>query len=219
MTLASAPLAQKLWTVLNPPSAKTGAPDPVPSDKIKNYAAGYVKMLQAGIVINAVPSSVSASAAPPGSSIAGGQSSGGLITALLGPVMAAEAGKGLTPLALPGLLLECTAIAAYIMASAKVSFAAGMITGKSTATTSSPGPLAAGTGNNGKITGLVGSALASKIKSATTFTGPKQIAFYTALCDFTMASGAVKFPAATVQGTCTSAGKMTLGVAAGGTIA
>ena len=221
MSLDAGALAQALWPHVGANDPQTGAPDPNPTEAIKSYAEGYVAMLKAAVVANAIPGTVLAAAAPPGAPIVSGAATGGKILVALGATMYGPASGGALPSALAGLLLECTAIASYLMVGALVAFSAGGITGNSTATpppTTTPGPLVAGAGSGGLISGLDGSLLAKMVAAATLQTGPHQVEFYTALCTYTMSSALVTYPTNTVAGVCTGTGQFTLGLATGGAI-
>jgi hypothetical protein len=123
------------------------------------------------------------------------------------------------PLIAPMILIESTVIAAYILEAAMISVAAGGISGTSSETPApAPGPLLVGAGAQGKIGGLVGSVLAPRVSAMTLASGPLQVPHYTALCDFIMTNAVVSYAAGTVLGVCTG-GQLTVGAAAGGTVA
>lgn len=219
MALSGSALAKILWDVLSPNNATTGATDPTPNTHMKNYSNGFVKMITTSKITHLVESV--AGSAPPGSPLSGGTASAGKIVGVLGPTMAAEIAKGGNPVISAGAQIECAAIAAYIMEAAKVTFPAGTIYGKSTATGSSPGPLVPdpskpSQGGGGRVSGLVGSALSKRVTQGQE--GPKKVAFYTALCNYLMSAGIASYPNGTVNGTCTPGGKLTLGIGVGGGI-
>jgi hypothetical protein len=221
MSLDDGALAQVLWPHVGATDPKTGAPDPNPSIALKNYAKGYNAMLKAAIVAHALPGSVIAASAPPSAPIQGGAASGGKIVTLVAAVMVGIATPGALPLAVPGLTLEATAIATYLMANAIVAFAAGTIKGTSGAVAGSPGtpgPLTAGSGSGGVISGLAGGPLAQAVSAVTLQTGPKQVEFYDALVTYTMANAMVAYGPNLVIGVGTPTGQLTVGTAAGGTI-
>jgi len=208
-------LAKQLWDLEGPPVDDKGIPVP-PTDGIKAYAKGFVKMIQAGLATH-LPGTITGSA-PPGGPFAGAKADAGKILAVLGPVMAGEASKG-NPTVAPMILLEATALATYIMGAALVSFPAGSITGNSTETTApSPGPAAGASGAPvGKISGLTGPAMAQAAFAATGATGPNAAAHYGAMAAFVMANASVEYKVGSVVATCTG-GQITLGAGTGGVI-
>jgi hypothetical protein len=214
VSLDASALVQLLQPQTGAIDPATGAPAPEPTPALTNYAKGYIAMLQGAIVAAPLPTGLGS--APPGGPVAGGALTGGKFLAVVSATMAGIASEGAVPTALPGLLLECSAIAAYLMSAALINFSAGTVVGNSTATPTSPGPLAAGGASGGAISGLSGSSLASLVSAATLQSGPLQTGFYSALCDYTMSAGLAAFPTGLVQGVCTPSGQLTAGFSPGG---
>lgn len=182
----------------------------------KVYANAIITTLKAGIVNNA-PGTVTATtvAAAP---ITNGTASNGLITALLAPtwisIMAAGF-KGSNPTLLNKEALGSTT---YLMSAAKVTFQLNSIVGNSTATPTSPGILVLGAGNNGKISGLVGSDWAKLVVppgADSTFSEK----LYNEIAEYIMENAVVTYPVGTIVGiTPAVSGPLTLGAGAGGII-
>ena len=217
MPMVSDLLATELWNLEGPPTDAQGIPLP-PSDGIKAYASGFVKMLKAGLVTH-LPGTITGSA-PPGGPLAGSKAEGGKILALLGLVMAGEASKG-NPVVATQIGLEATALATYLMGAALVGLATGGITGNSTEVpppTPAPGPLVGAAGAPvGKISGLTGAAMAQVVALVTLQTGPKIVEHYSKMAEFVMANAAVEYKVGTVVGGCTG-GQLTAGAGTGGII-
>src|SRR5690606_31803064 len=121
---------------------------------------------------------VTASGAP----LSGGSGIGG--TMVITPAaMLAETASGTHPQALPQVQSENSAIIQYI-GTALINFAPGSITGTCTNTPTNPGPLAAGAGSNGVLTGITGAGAAAAVASALGSAGPDMLDFYTALINY-----------------------------------
>jgi len=205
-------LAKDLWELNGEVLDGDGLPKKATSE-MKDYAKGLIAMLSVGIVSH-LPLTVSGSAAP-GAPLLSGAASGGKILGLLGPTMAAIAGKD--PVIFATMLLEANAIATYILASGLVNFDTGSIEGTSTES-ASPGPLTLGKGTQGKIVGLDGGALAVLVASATGITGPTSKDHYSVVVKHIMDNAEVTYLPNTVLGSM-AGGTLVAGLAAGGTIA
>jgi len=205
-------LASAILSALGPPTDKDGHPISVTTEMTK-YAQAVVDTLHAGIVANA-PGTVVATGAP-GAPITLGAATGGLISALLPTTWLADLTSGFAGADSSQLSAEANASTTYLMASGKVSFAVGDITGNCTATPLSGGPLAAGAGSGGLVAGLVGSAWATTVS-----TGPLASPVYTAVAGYIMANARCAYATGKVVGAFPpTGGPMTLGAGTAGTIA
>lgn len=215
MALVVADLASAINTALGPPTDKDGNPIAVTSEMM-GYANAVVTTLKAGTFTHAVGTVLGVGA--PGAPITGG-------TALLGIIAGVSAGtwSGILASAFPGATTTATEAGAstgYIMASGKVNFASGDITGTCTATPLSPGILAAGAGSGGLVAALVGSAWASAVLAAIGSPGPLAAPVYTAVANYIIANAACSYATGTVVGVfAATGGPMTAGAGTAGLIA
>jgi hypothetical protein len=174
------------------------------------YAAGIVAALQAGTVSN--PPNTIVGTTVSGAPLVAGAGTGGVMVVTPGPMLAQTLPAFATS---PGISKENVGIISYI-STGLVVFQPGSIVGNCTNTPTSPGPLVAGAGTGGMITGLSGAAAAAAVGA----TGPMAIGFYTALCNYIMANASVSYATGTITGTCPpGGGPLANGTGAGGTIA
>ena len=184
---------------------------PPAKEELMNYCAGFIAMIQAGVVNHALVTGVTA----PGAPLASGAASAGLITVTPGPWIGKSGDIG--PLA----IAEHTAVTTYIQTNALVNFPAGTVTGNCTSTPTSPGPLAAGAAFGGQISGLVGSSCASFVAAATggQLFGPDAEPIYTAMMDYVMQTAKAAYITGTITGTCPpGGGSLVGGLGTGGVI-
>lgn len=206
-------LAQKIHDALGQKKDGHGNPTPI-SNQTKNDAAGIVAALKAAVFSN-LPGTITGVTAP-GSPLTAGAGSGGIMVITPAPAIA-KMGVGLPPQAVPNASKETTALIQYI-GTGLVAFASGNITGTCTNSPTSPGPLTAGAGSNGTITGLTGSACATFVASALGSSGPESIKHYTAIIDYILANAVAAYASGSVVGVCPSGGgPLTAGAGTGGT--
>jgi hypothetical protein len=196
-----------------------GFPLPV-SSQLTGWASAVVAEVQMGIVNNAVVTGVTAA----GGTLSNGASSGGIISGLSGSRLAtAVASAAGYPSVSSQLTAFCTQIVLHVQTLGLVAFASGNITGNCTSTPLSPGPLVAGEGTNGMISGLSGSTLATAIHGAAGYPGSvssKLTQFCTAIVAYIMANARVSYASGSVTGTCPpGGGSLSGGAALNGTIA
>lgn len=179
------------------------------------YASAVITTLKAGVVINA-PGTITGSGSPGGPF--SGAGSNGMVTALIPSIWTGVLMSGFPTAPSPTLELEAQLSTAYIMGAAKVSFASGNITGQCGATAESPGPLGAGAGTNGKISGLDGDAWATMLLPVT-MGGPLAPKMYGIIAKYIMDNAVVTYPPGTVVGNFPSGGgSIIAGAATGGLI-
>ncbi len=206
-------LAQKIHDALAQKKDGHGAPTPI-SNQTKNYAAGIVAALKAATFSN-LPGTITGVTAP-GSPLSGGAGIGGVIVITPAP-MIAKSGVGLPPQAVPNVAKENTALIQYI-GTGLVTFAAGKITGTCTNSPTSPGPLAAGAGTDGMITGLTGAGAVAAVSAALGSTGPDMLKHYDAVINYLLQNAIGTYSSGSVTGTCPAGGgPLTLGSGIGGT--
>ena len=202
MAMVVEDLAKALFDAFSDTNDRTGNQAPLTS-QAKAYARGVIAAITAGKAMQPSVTGITKQA----SSLKNGASQGGkLLNIVNGPMTGAI--MGAFPESNAGeMVKEHKAVCEYIVANAKVSFEPGTINGQCTSTAVSDGPLVAGKGRGGKISGLVGSALAAKVKGV--FGAfPKipeetdMIPFYTALCDYIMENAEVSYASGMVVGTC-----------------
>jgi hypothetical protein len=198
-------LAVILYDSLSDTTDKTGAPT-TSTQFTQAYAEGIVAVMQAAIVTNA-PGTVIGTGEPAGTFM--GSSTLGLIeldSSVMTDVILSVYQSSVkmeapdfdfSPVE-SSITQENQAVCQYIMESGLVSFA--QLTGIDTATLLSPGTLVDGHGDNGIISGLIGSACASIVASQSGLTGPYRNAFYTALVNYIMANASATYAANNVIG-------------------
>ena len=186
------------------------------SDQMKNYAKGIIEALKIAVVSHPTGTVVGVTAV--GAPLSAGAANGGIV--MVQPAMMVKYwGVGLDPRAVVNLQKEANALASYL-STGLVNFPVGSITGQCTSTPTSPGPLVAGAGSNGKISGLTGAAAMAYISSALGFTGPDMLPHYNALINYVLAEATVTYATGSVVGVCPPiSGPLGAGTAAGGTIA
>lgn len=213
MALDSQELARKLHDALAQKTDGKGQPTPI-SDQTLSYAKGIVAALKAAVVSNA-PGTITGVTAP-GSPLSGGTGSAGVMVLTPGP-MEAETLQGVPPQALPNIAKENVAIISYI-STGLVTFST--ITGTCTSSSTSPGPLAAGAGANGTITGLTGAGATGAVSAALgSVTGPDMIKHYTALINYILANATATYASGSITGVCPpGGGPLAAGAGAGGTV-
>lgn len=206
--------AQNLSKVLHEaiPQKIDGYGKPVPiSQQTRAYASGVIAALEAGIFSHALVTGVTS----PGSPLSNGAAAGGILV-LQPSLMIAKTTVGLDAKARPNLEKESKAIINYIM-TGTITFAAGNITGTCTNTPSSPGPLAAGAGTGGIITGITGSGAVGAVGAALGGIGPNGVDHYTALINYILDNLEAEYTSGSVTGVCPSGGgPLASGVGAGG---
>ena len=170
------------------------------TDYMRTFSKAVIDTFKAGVVVNA-PGTITGSA-PPVSPLAGGAASNGLYT-LVPAIWIADMMAGF-PMATGAFIpLEANASTTYAMASGKVSFASGNITGTSTATPITSGSLVAGAGADGKIGSLVGNTWGDQVKSAAFPNGDPVLMrkVYSAIASYLLTNASVAYLSATVNGT------------------
>ena len=181
-----------------------------------DFAGSIVKHLMTGIV-SFLPGTITGTAPPSGGPLTNGAGSGGKIIHIppgLAALLAAALGA-----ATPEISGMANAISNHIVAAGLVSFKTGSITGACANTPTSPGPLV-GAGANGAIEGLSGPAMAALMASGMGkgAPSPELSKMCDAICNHIMKNAVVTLPL--VSGLCgPGGGPITLGAAAGGTIA
>lgn len=216
MALDKAALAAEINDAI---AATDGNGSPIPvTPEMEAYAEAVVTTLQAGLVNHAIPGLVTGTTAP-GAPLAAGAASNGLVSVLVPATWSAAMLAAIpAPQAAPNLTVEATASTAYLMASCLVGFSSGSITGTCTSTPTSPGPLAAGQGMGGSISGLDGASWANAVMPPNGDSSLSQ-AIYKAIVKHIQDNAQVQYAVGTVNGTCPpGGGPLALGLAAGGTI-
>ena len=205
-------LAQQLQTALGLTSV---------TEELTGYATGYVTALKTGLASHS--SGTVVGTAPPGGPLVGGAATAGQISGVIPTVMtgimSATGGFHFANQAM--ISSENSATLGYVESAGIIDFESGSVNGTCTATILSPGILANGTGTDGEISLLVGSALASLIKPivSPTQSAPLMVPFYTALCNYTMDYLRVNFSTGTVTGNfAPGGGALTGGAASGGVV-
>lgn len=211
MAMVSTDLADKIKTGL-------GFSDPT-SDETKGLAKAIVDELKQASVSHA-PGTVLGTAPPSGGPLILGSASGGLVVgmtpATLAAKMQSEMGK---PSIAPDLLGMATAISTYFI-TGLVDFSPGSITGTCSNTPLNPGVLV-GEGSTGRITGLVGSALATLMASSMGKPGatPELNAMCTEIVDYVMSNAEITYMTGSISATCSAGGgPIIAGTGVGGTI-
>lgn len=192
---------------------KDGNPQPVTPEQ-KAYAKAVIDTYKAASTAHALVTADTVAAAP----ITNGAAENGLLVGFTqGPWIAA------TSAGFPGsnpamLAVEASGSVAYLLGASKINFEAGNIQGVSTATPTSPGPLAAGLGVDGKVIGIDGAPWASSVMPPGGDPGlAKKI--YDAITKYIKDNAEIAYASGSVNGTCPAvSGPLTLGVAVGGVI-
>lgn len=189
-----------------------------PTPQMKAYAQAIIDTLKAGLITN-LPGSINGVGAP-GGPLSNGVAVGGLVTALLPATWIADMSSGLPTANPANLAAEANASTTYLMASSQINFAAGSIQGVCTATPLSPGPLAAGVGTNGVLSGLDGTAWASEVTGVTPGANPTLTqTIYKAISNYLMSNSVASYPTSTVIGTFSAGGgPLIAGAGTGGTL-
>ena len=188
------------------------------TDYMRVFAKAVFDTYKAGLVANA-PGTITGSA-PPVSPLTGGAGSNGLMV-LIPAIWIADMMTGFPKATGAFIPNEANASTTYSMASGKVSFASGNITGNSTATPLSPGILSAGAGSNGKIGSLVGNTWGDQVKSAAFPNGDSTLIrkVYTAVADYIQTNSSVTYASGSVTGSfAIASGPLLAGTGIGGTI-
>lgn len=216
MSLVVADLADAINQALGPPTDKDGNPIAATA-QMTAYANAVITTMHAASFSHA-SGTVTATGLPAAPITLG--------TALNGILASVSSGTwaGILAAAFPGATTtaaEASASTGYIAASGKANFTSGKITGTCTATPTNPGILSAGTGANGRIGMLVGSAWATAVLSAIGLaSGPLASGVYTAVANYVMTNAALAYASGSVTGAFPSGGgAMTAGTGAAGTIA
>lgn len=183
------------------------------TEEMKTYAKAILTLKQATTAH--APGTVTGTTAP-GSPLSGGAAMNGLLVGFTpGPWLGIMSGG--FPSA-PDIGKEATASVGYINGAAKINFAANNITGTCTNTPTSPGPLAAGAGNDGTIDMLDGEAWSKVVIPPT---GDPKLAskIYKAIVKYINENAEVTYAPGSVVGTCPSGGgPLAAGAATGGVI-
>lgn len=184
--------------------------------QMEAYADAIITTITAGLVNHAIPGSV-VGVTSPGSPLSNGAALAGLLSALIPATW-----SGVMQSAIPdatALTQEASASTSYLMSSSLVNFEPGTVKGSCTNTPTSPGPLANGEGEGGKIAGIAGPAWASAVMPPDGDPTLTQ-AIYNAICSYLIDNAEASYAANTVQGVCPpGGGPLSAGVAAGGTVA
>jgi hypothetical protein len=199
-----------------------GFPLPV-STELVGWASGVIGEITSNAKVNNAPGTITGTC-PSGGPLSSGAGTGGLISSMSGSDMASlvKSGAGY-PSVSSELSTFCSQIVSHIQSLGMVTFASGSITGSCTNTPLSPGPLAAGAGSNGVITGLNGTTLATAIHSSVGYPGSVStplINFCTAIVNYIMANAQVTYASGTISGLCPpGGGSLSAGTGVNGTIA
>lgn len=213
MALSVSALADKIKVALD---ATDNTGSPIKSTiEMTAYATAIITTIMASVVSHA-PGTVTGTGVPAGPFI--GEASNGIIAGMVPATWLAAMVAGF-PTAVPSnLQIEAALSTAYIMGAAKVNFSSGSITGACTATPVNPGPLAAGQGIGGTISGLSGSTWAAAL-AVVTQGGAAAPKLYDAIANYIMEAAIVTYPIGTVNGTfAVGGGPIIGGFAAGGVI-
>lgn len=203
MPMVPANLAQGIADAL-------GADAPTP--QIIGEATAYVNAMLAATFSH--PSIVGVTA--PGAPLSAGAAPGGLILGLVGPKIGADIASALGAPATPQILGTADGFATHMM-TAMVNFDTGMVVGQCTNTPTSPGPLAAGAAQNGKIMGLSDSALAGLWAAIFGGKSKELEAKAKAIVDFFSNECVASYPTGGVVGLCPpGGGPLAAGVGVGG---
>lgn len=215
MAMDAVELANKLHDVLGQKKDGNGAPTPVSSMTL-NRAKGVIAALKAAVGSNP-PGTITGTTAP-GSPLTAGAGTNGVLVMTPAP-MKAITNVGLDAKAVPNMSKENDALITYF-ATAKIVFTSGGITGTCTNTPTAPGPLTAGAGSNGKLTGITGAGAMAVCAAALGANGPEMEKHYSTLVTYILDKAVVTYAPNSVTGVCPpGGGPLTLGAAAGATIA
>jgi hypothetical protein len=209
-------LASAINNALGPPLDAHGMPISVTS-QMTAYAQAIIDTLHAGIVSN-IPGTITGTA-PPASPLVDGEGMDGLMV-LEPSIWLADMESGFPSAPPSNLSSESTASTGYLMTNGQISFASGDINGECTATPINAGILAAGSGTDGEIDGLSGSAWATIVLNALGIpSGPKALPIYTAISNYLQTNASAMYAIGTVNGTfAPGGGPLVAGTGAGGTI-
>lgn len=186
------------------------------TDQMKTYAKAVINTLKMSLSQH-LPGTVTGVTAA-GAPLQNGAATGGKLLNVNAATWLGIMAAG-NPTANPAnLAIESAASTTYITGAALTNFSAGTITGLCTSTSTNPGPLANGAGQNGQISGLVGSSWATVVMPAGGDPALTQ-KIYKAISEYVMKEAKVTYAANTVQGTCPAvSGNLLLGLAAGGIV-
>lgn len=179
--------------------------------QILGIASAFVNAMLAATFSHPVVNGVTA----PGAPLSAGAAMGGVILGVVGPKIAADIASAVGGPTTPQILGLGNGFATVMMA-AVVNFDPGGILGQCTNTPTSPGPLAAGSGQNGKIMGLVPDALAAQWMPAFGGMSPELKAKAKAVVEFFSNEAIAQYPPGSVSGLCPPGGGPLVGVGAGG---
>lgn len=199
---------------------KDGIGQMTTSGQISGFATAIVEHWQTAAIITNPPGTITGTTAP-GSPLAAGVGTGGIISGMTGAVLAALiAGYGGYPGVTAQLQGFADAMVTHFLTGIVV-FAPGQITGTCTNTPVSPGPLAAGAGTGGMVTMLSGPALATLLATGIGQGAPTaQITgFATKLVTYIMTNAEAVYAPGSVTGTCPAGGgPLAAGAGIGGTV-
>lgn len=179
--------------------------------QILGIATAFVSAVLAATFSHPLVNGVTA----PGAPLSAGAAPAGLIIGIVGPKIAADIASAVGGPTTPQIIALGTGFQT-VMTTALVDFAPGGITGQCTNTPTSPGPLAGGGGQNGKILGLVPDALVAQWAPAFGGISPELQAKAKAVVEFFSNEAQAQYPPGTVNGVCPPAGGPLVGLGAGG---
>jgi hypothetical protein len=190
MALIINDLANDLYNSLSKTTDKDGKPT-YSNDYTKAYANGIISMIKATTLIG----TANGTAATPGPGVGMSSDGQGPFIANVG-LMTSIISSQFSQSNATTISSENNAVATYLTSNLKINFPMGNITGNGTATPSADGVFT-GSGANGTIIDINGSALSSAVASALGFIGPDMTPFYTALCNYILANGIAAYSSVT----------------------
>jgi len=215
MPMDIAQLADKIMIGLKQPTDKDGKKIAA-TNHAKALATAIINSLKGVTFTHALVTATGGPAdSPP---ITDGQALGGILVGLTPSLYLNEMIKAF-PDSNPAILSqEASASTSYLQASLLINFEAGSITGQCTATTNSPGILAAGQGVNGKVSGINGQSWGSTVLSAMgASSSPYIIDVYTEIANYIMENAVGSYQVGQVTGVFPAGGGALIGgIGAGG---
>jgi hypothetical protein len=187
------------------------------TSEMTGYAQAVINTLLVAPINHAIPGDVTGDTTA-GAPLQNGAATNGIVGPLSSGVWQSALSSSFPTANPANLSVDANGSTGYISSAATSEFAAGTITGSSTATPLSPGILAAGAGANGTIEGLSGAAWAAAVMPP----GADPVLtqkIYDAISDYVEANAECEYLVGSVTGTTPAAsGPLQAGVALLGTI-